>query len=197
MGGVRQKYNFYAVTQGREIGIYTSWTQAGDAVLGFANAKFKGFITYTDARSAMETAGYVHYKIFDGQNTYDKNDYERGISDNERAVPQNKTNAMNSNQTEISSCSGCTDSDVLTVFIDGSCSGNGSMSAKGGYGVFWGLNHPWNGSFAMPSDEVATNNKAELQAAIKAVEIACENGVNRLMINSDSKYVVMGLHSGY
>ena len=45
----------------------------------------------------------------------------------------------------------------------------------------------------MPSDEVATNNKAELRAAIKAVEIACENGVNRLMINSDSKFVVMGI----
>ena len=35
----RQKFNFYAVTNGKEIGIYTNWPQAGDAVLGFANTK--------------------------------------------------------------------------------------------------------------------------------------------------------------
>ena len=68
----RVKYNFYAVTNGNEIGVYTNWPQAGDAVLGFANAKYKGFEIYSDAADAMVTAGYADFTIYDGQNTYSR-----------------------------------------------------------------------------------------------------------------------------
>ena len=45
----RQKFNFYGVSNGKDIGVYTSWPQAAGAVLGFANAKYKGYITFTDS----------------------------------------------------------------------------------------------------------------------------------------------------
>ena len=68
---------FYAVTNGRETGIYTSWTHAGDAVLGFAKAKYKGFCTYSEAAAAMLYSGYSDFNVFDGRNTYGRSDYEQ------------------------------------------------------------------------------------------------------------------------
>ena len=73
----RQKFNFYAVTNRREIGIYTSWTHAGDAVLGFAKAKYKGFCTYSEAAAAMLSSGISDFNMFDKQNTYKRLDYEQ------------------------------------------------------------------------------------------------------------------------
>ena len=61
----RQKFNFYAVTNGKEIGKYTSWTQAGDSVLGFAKAKFKGFCTYSEAAACMSSSGYSDFNVYD------------------------------------------------------------------------------------------------------------------------------------
>ena len=70
----RQKYNFYALTNGKEVGIYTSWTQAGDSVLGFA----KGFCTYSEAAACMSSSGYSDFNVFDGENTFSKSAYEQG-----------------------------------------------------------------------------------------------------------------------
>ena len=84
-------------------------------------------------------------------------------------------------------------SEATTVYIDGSCVRNGASTAKAGYGLYWGVDHPWNGSYTIPTEEGATNNKAELRAAIKAVEVARDNGIQNLVINSDSKYVVLGI----
>lgn len=59
----RQKYCFYAVTNGREVGVYTSWPQTGDSVVGFAQAKYKGYCTYSEAASAMLAAGFSEYTV--------------------------------------------------------------------------------------------------------------------------------------
>ena len=64
---------------------------------------------------------------------------------------------------------------------------------KGGFGVYWGADHPWNGSYTIPPEDGPTNNKAELRAAIKAIEVAQENCIGKLTINSDSKYVISGV----
>ena len=81
----------------------------------------------------------------------------------------------------------------ITVFIDGSCIGNGGQSAKGGYGVYFGDSYPWNKSFTIPAKDGPTNNKAELRAAMKAIQIGHKNNVESLEINSDSKYVILGV----
>ena len=74
----RQKYIFYAVTNGKEIGVFTSWTSAGDSVIGFAKAKFKGFCTYSEAAACMLSSSYSDFNVFDGENTYSKSIYEQG-----------------------------------------------------------------------------------------------------------------------
>ena len=79
--------------------------------------------------------------------------------------------------------------------MDGSCKGNDAKNSKAGIGLYWGDNQPWNISKTLSKDQkdVLTNNKAELRAAIRAVEIACEHNIEHLIINSDSKYVVSGI----
>ena len=82
---------------------------------------------------------------------------------------------------------------VHTVY---SCVGNGSNKAKAGIGLFWGDNHPWNinNVLAQEDGEVLINDKAELWATIRAVEIAREHRLDKLVINSDSRYVVLGIN---
>ena len=196
MGAGRPKYNFYAVSNGKEVGIYTNWTQASDSVLGFANAKYKGYTTYSEAKSAMESAGLLEYVVFDGQVTITKADYEKQLGftsekNNSASVSDNETIQGDNALVEVIYRE--QEMEEKTVYIDGSCIRNESDSAKAGYGVYWGVDHPWNGSYTMPKEEGATNNKAELRAAIKAIEIAEHNQVEKLVINSDSKYVVQGI----
>ena len=59
---------------------------------------------------------------------------------------------------------------IPTVYIDGSCIRNGASTAQAGYGLFWGNEHPWNFSSPLPQDGAATNNKAELAAAINITD---------------------------
>ena len=82
---------------------------------------------------------------------------------------------------------------TATVYIDGSCIGKGAQTAKGGYGVFFGDNHHWSGSFTIPAEDRPTNNKTELRAAIKGIQIGHENNVESLEIHSDSQYVILGV----
>ena len=195
----RQK-NFYAVTHGKEIGIYTSWTQAGDSVIGFAKAKFKGFCTYSEAAACMSASGYSDFNVYDGETTFSKATYEQGrvqqsctsntnIMENDAAgnVCENESTTV---QIDISEEH---QNKIPRVYIDGSCIQNGASSATAGYGLFWGDQHPWNCCQPLPQDSSATNNRAELAAAIKAVQIARENNLEQMVVYSDSKYVIQGV----
>ena len=202
--------NFYAVTNGKELGVFTNWPQAGDAVLGYATAKCKGYEIYSDAANAMITAGHESFTIFDGQNTYSREEYEQnrirsiGVSELLKAPnAQESRNAQGDtlleNDTKLSKEQESTKErqstkyNSNTVYIDGSCIRNGTTSAMAGIGLFWGDGHPWNSSIALTADSTPTNNKAELMAAIRAIHQAGENNLSELLIHSDSKYVVNGV----
>ena len=191
----RQKFNFYAVTHGKENGIYTSWTLAGDSVLGFAKAKFKGFCTYSEAAVAMSSAGYSDYSVFDGEHTYSKIDFEQ--SRGHQLCPLNTDSTVDTltenNTSEISDTPDTNLETIPTVYIDGSCIRNGTSTAQAGYGIFGGDQHPWNCSNPLPLDSTATNKKAELMAAIKALQEAIDNNLKRLIVCSDSNYVIQGV----
>lgn len=148
------KFNFYAVTNGRETGVFTSWPQTSDSVLGFANAKHKGFCTFSDAAELSD------FKVFDGQNTYTRHDYENNrikavtyssvahtpnkelkqdadVSQGERACITSTENCKQPESTHTTQ-----QNTMHTEYIDGSCIRNGSASAQAGYGLFWGGRHP-------------------------------------------------------
>ena len=43
------KKNYYAVKAGNQTGVFTSWAECNDAVKGFPNADYKGFVTEEEA----------------------------------------------------------------------------------------------------------------------------------------------------
>ncbi|KAM3932594.1 ribonuclease H1 [Leptodactylus fuscus] len=81
--------------------------------------------------------------------------------------------------------------DQAVAYTDGCCIRNGRSQAQGGYGVYWGPNHPLNESGKLEGRP--TNQRAELQAATRAVEQARDNNITSVNIHTDSQYTVKGM----
>jgi ribonuclease HI len=83
---------------------------------------------------------------------------------------------------------------TIRIFTDGAVLNNGTNFAKGGYAVFFGKDDPRN--FAGPLiSHTVTNNRAELMAVIKALEIILIHSEGRTFgqhveIYSDSMYTI-------
>jgi len=93
---------------------------------------------------------------------------------------------------------------VIGVYIDGACPGNGTSAAKGGYGVYFGSDSQFNVSKPLKETSRQTSQRAELTAALVAlnqieriVKIELENGtrLNPFVIMTDSAYLVNSLTS--
>lgn len=82
---------------------------------------------------------------------------------------------------------------IADVFTDGCCHSNGQYGARAGVGVYFGPNDPRNIS-ARLTGEIQTNQRAELTAAIRALEYgytSCRSGMPYYMrINTDSEYTI-------
>ncbi|KAF7643138.1 hypothetical protein LDENG_00244510, partial [Lucifuga dentata] len=83
--------------------------------------------------------------------------------------------------------------DAVVVYTDGCCSANGKNNAQAGIGVYWGQNHPLNVSERLEGRQ--TNQRAELQAACKALEQAKERNIKKLVLYTDSKFTINGVTS--
>ncbi|CAL8101502.1 unnamed protein product [Orchesella dallaii] len=76
----------------------------------------------------------------------------------------------------------------VVVYTDGACTKNGRKAAKAGIGVWFGNSHPLN--ISEPVEGRQTNNTAEIQAAERAIREAKLNGINKLMIKTDSQFTI-------
>jgi ribonuclease HI len=78
----------------------------------------------------------------------------------------------------------------INVFTDGSCINNGMANARGGVGIFFGVDHPRNISRGLGADE--TNNTAEVRAILAAVEeLKAElTRGEEVVIHTDSTYAI-------
>ncbi|TBU58267.1 ribonuclease H-like domain-containing protein [Dichomitus squalens] len=76
--------------------------------------------------------------------------------------------------------------DVMIVYTDGSCKGNGTEHAVAGVGVWWGDYDSRNICERCPGDQ--TNNRAELIAIIRVLETTPTN--RPLLIKTDSEYSI-------
>ena len=79
-------------------------------------------------------------------------------------------------------------SQPVEVYIDGACAYNHKGEPEGGVGVWFDPDHPWN--ISEPAQGRQTNNSAEIQAATAAAKKATENGVTRLSVFTDSKFLI-------
>ena len=148
--------------------------------------------------AAMLSFGYSDFNVFDGQNAYERLDYEQSrrhqsgtsdINSAEQEPTQEDASLITDNAVQKDSHTELQDT-TLTVY---SCIRNGTSTAQAGYGLFWGDEHPWNCSHPLPQDNTATNHKAELAAAVKAIQVAREHNLEKLIVYSDSNYVIQGV----
>lgn len=84
----------------------------------------------------------------------------------------------------------------LNIYTDGSVTKNGSKSARGGIGVFFGPSDPRNVSRRFVMKPVTTP-RCELFAVIRAIDIclrdlSLDHAQTHVIIHSDSMYVVKG-----
>lgn len=79
----------------------------------------------------------------------------------------------------------------VQVYTDGSCENNGAAGAAAGIGVWFNDHHPLN--ISEPIRGIATNNRAEIQAVKRAIEVASANKIDKLCIYSDSQYVIKAI----
>ncbi|XP_060090364.1 ribonuclease H1-like [Heteronotia binoei] len=77
------------------------------------------------------------------------------------------------------------------VYTDGCCSNNGRRDARAGTGVYWGPDHPLNVSERLPGRQ--TNQRAEINAATRAVQQARSQNITKLNIHTDSKFTIDGM----
>ena len=82
--------------------------------------------------------------------------------------------------------------DYPMVFTDGACINNGKKGAKGGYGVWWSSDDPLNLSCRLKGKQ--TNNRAEIAAIIAALKQALDQKYDRLVLCTDSKYVINSIN---
>ena len=81
---------------------------------------------------------------------------------------------------------------TVNVYTDGACSGN---PGAGGWAAVFSLEKSL--KIISGNEKTTTNNRMELMAVIKAVEIASKKGIEKLIINSDSSYVVNAINCGW
>lgn len=81
----------------------------------------------------------------------------------------------------------------MFVYTDGACSGNGYKNAEAGIGVYIpDLNIRLSRNITKESPP-ATNNRAEVYAAIVALDLVPCDATTEITIVSDSKYFVLGI----
>ncbi len=161
------KNKFYAVANGRTIGILLNWNDCHNSVTGYKNASYKKFDNKEEAENFLISSSP---KISESKNKkqtsmpdiLDTNKYDENID----FIPD------------------------YYVYTDGSCSNNGTINAVAGIGIFFGINDDRNVSEKIEGKQ--TNNTAELTAIIRVYSIIKNDITNgkKVTIVSDSKYAL-------
>jgi ribonuclease HI len=156
---------FYAVTNGRTIGIFLNWNDCNNSVKGYKNALYKKFDTKEEADNFITVN-------------------EKNIHDTNNNIPKQNNIIMNS----------INENDVFNpdyyVYTDGACSNNGRDNALAGIGIFFGIND--NRNISKKIEGKQTNNTAELSAIIETYYIIENDILNgkKIAIVSDSEYAI-------
>jgi ribonuclease HI len=79
--------------------------------------------------------------------------------------------------------------ETLAVYTDGACSANGSSGARGGIGVYFGAGDVRNVSERLPDGRAHTNQRAELAAIVRALQITVRERAT-VVVHTDSAYSI-------
>ncbi|KJK91959.1 hypothetical protein H633G_04174 [Metarhizium anisopliae BRIP 53284] len=176
---------FYAVAVGNPTGIYTDWNEAALAIKGVKGPKYKRFGTRMEAvvyikqhgsREAIEALG----------ETYAAAPVEFPVSPTPVVASAKKTASKTAAKKAEPGVQRPAE-DVLQIYTDGSSLANGKAGSRAGVGVYFGDGDPRNVSERLVGDP-QTNQRAELMAMLRALEIAPLE--QTVQIISDSQYSI-------
>lgn len=214
---VMAKGGYYAVQKGRNQGVFMTWAECEAATKGFAGAVFKKFPSKDQAERFVKGNGYgaVDSSASTSSSLPTYQEAQASTSTNIGKAGKKKRSsfhdqpsaAVRGNKASPSSTklSGLPKHTVghapnvfgsnwmtnkCVVYCDGSSIGNGKASARAGWGVFFedpSLHH-LNESRRLPGT-VQTNNRAELMAITRAIQLAPNDG-RELIIFTDSQYSI-------
>jgi len=163
---------YYAVANGRTIGIFLDWATCNESVNGFPNAIFKKFDTKALAEEFIELNGSKEKEIKKEEQKSILSFFKDSKKDNgeckiEHFVPD------------------------YYVYTDGACINNGKENAKAGFGIFFGLSDSRNVSQRVEGKQ--SNQIAELTAIVHVFSIVKKDldlGV-KIIIMTDSQYSML------
>ncbi|NCX93501.1 MAG: hypothetical protein EBX40_02360, partial [Gammaproteobacteria bacterium] len=109
---------FYAVANGKDIGVFSNWNDCNNSVKGYKNALYKKFEKKEDADDFV----CMHHNpiVTDNDTDNDTNNENTNIQPSIEFIPD------------------------YYVYTDGSCSNNGKDSALAGIGIFFAIDDPRN-----------------------------------------------------
>ncbi|EPY53908.1 ribonuclease H Rnh1 [Schizosaccharomyces cryophilus OY26] len=213
MGKSRAEPAYYAVARGRKTGIFNSWDDTVPNVSGYANSRYKKFKTLEEAKAFCKSEGCNSSPLNPSltASSYSKSrpsrpSYSPYSYSQKPSYSSNKNGLSSENESSTKHTSlakpyspsrpsvpspyhkktGASNPEI--VYTDGSSLGNGKFGAAAGCGVYFGPGDPRNLSERLIIGE-QTNNRAELQAIIHALE----NTSGDVIIRADSKYAIQAL----
>ncbi|CAJ1077676.1 ribonuclease H1 isoform X1 [Xyrichtys novacula] len=193
---------FYAVRKGFKPGVYNSWDECRSQVEKFPAASYKKFASEKDAwaffrgldPSPTPHASKGHLLPKRGPEPLEYIPLGKKRCHSEEEAESSPKKAKQSESSSSESKDGFTYmGDAVVVYTDGCCSANGRKGARAGIGVYWGHNNPSNVAERLQGRQ--TNQRAEIQAACKALEQAKEMNIKKLVLYTDSKFTINGVTS--
>lgn len=192
---------FYAVRKGRSPGVYKTWAECKEQVDRFPAARYKKFASEEEAwkfvRDNPEVSSSHAESSSKGQScssnvklSYHAKRPLPASTSTEQSAPK-RTKLIDIDSLPPLPGQFFNMGDATVVYTDGCCSRNGRLKAKAGIGVYWGPNHPLNVAERLEGRQ--TNQRAEIQAACKALEQAKSQNITKLVIYTDSMHTINGI----
>ncbi|KAI1012817.1 hypothetical protein LB504_008198 [Fusarium proliferatum] len=189
----RDRPKFYAVAVGHVPGIYHTWDETQPQVTEVAGPKHKRFNTQADAEdfirqnASPETCRRLGISLEKTQE-YTGAAFEpvEAFTEKVKAEPTRRPKAAPKAAPRAEPHHE-NNGNVLTIWTDGSSLANGQAGSRAGLGVYFGPNDERNLAERLPG-ELQTNQRAELMAILRALEIA--PSTQDVEIVSDSQYSI-------
>ena len=183
---------FYAVANGRNIGIFLNWNDCNSSINGYKNAIFKKFNTKEEAEKFIQFNKNIKSKQKDiidfNADYYVYTDGACLLS--KKSLDSKLAGSLSKKSLDFSdNLAG----EKVKTFSPGS--NNGKYNAIAGIGIFFGINDHRNISKKIEGKQ--TNNTAELTAIIETYNIIENDIINgkKIIIVSDSKYAILCVSS--
>lgn len=187
----------YAVHKGRKVGVFDSWAEASQSIIGFSGAVYKKFKTREEAenfakygRTQNKMTDFIKVKkpqkkqfvsISDMVKTKksvfvkDVKEVKTQFLKNQEPIEKQllvKKEPVQKNQLleNTSKSPAMSKREQIHVYCDGAVPGNGSKYAPGGIGIWFGEGHPENVAEAYTINK-PTNNRTEIYALTRTLQI--------------------------